>query len=635
MAEGDNRPSGLLSKVAKFVRNPTKDWSELDQKEPDQDSGYSREALKEMIERKRQNDFVRKREFDHLRKLRRREPLAGTDSAGRPSFFQSSLTSNHEDRAETLKKIDEIEAQMSRQWWKGKQGEGEAPAGASFPQSSGLRPEAGPTQPPARSVLGKIAGAPSEAEDSHFEPTEASALQPSGQWTDSPPAEYIPTQLAEAAPTVPGAIEAPPPAMAAAPMPASAVPVARPGGAAAQGMPAMAPATPRAPVGAGFSTHRLYAAAPADNLTDPDLEESAIRFANGDDAGAEESLMAALQNDDLRPDVAETWMAALFDLYRATGQQARFDSVAIEFANRFGRSPPAWFSTPEMLKRSSAGAAPARQQRPAASAASEADWRSPAALSAAALAELQALAGVPGALVLDWSALTTIGLDAVAPLARMVGQWAVTPASLIFRGHGSLERALHGLTPSGDRTVDPMCWQLRMDALRIMRLQDAFELVALDYCVTYEVSPPSWQEPRSRCELQDMNDPQAREEEELRSSWDQPHSTWDDPLAGLTVPVGLEGQPPAVVELSGEILGDAGEVLARLEAGMEGANRMVISCARLIRVDFTAAGSILNWVAEQQGKGCQVQFRDVNRMVAAFFNVIGITEHARVVPRAG
>jgi hypothetical protein len=30
-----------------------------------------------------------------------------------------------------------------------------------------------------------------------------------------------------------------------------------------------------------------------------------------------------------------------------------------------------------------------------------------------------------------------------------------------------------------------------------------------------------------------------------------------------------------------------------------------------------------------------VQFRDVNRMVAAFFNVIGITEHARVVPRAG
>ena len=619
MAEGETR-SGLLSKVAKFVRNPTKDWSELDERDAGPDSGYSREALKEMIERKRQNDFVRKREFDHLRKLRRREPLINAEQAGRPSFFQSSMTSNHDDRAETLKKIDEIEAQMSRQWWKGKQGEGEAArGGGGFPHSTGLRPEAGPTQPPVRSLLGKVVSTPSQQdEDSHFESTEASSILPNGQWADSPPA-YIPTQLAEAAPTMPGTM---------APMPA---PVSR-APAQPQPMPA-APAAPRVPMGAGFSTQRLYAAAPADSLTDPDLEEAAIRFANGDDAGAEESLLAALQGPGLRPDLAEAWMSALFDLYRATGQQTRFDSVAIEFANRFGRSPPAWFSTPDLLRRAAASAEPA-QRKTAASSGSEPDWRCPATLTAAALEELRALMQVPGTLLLDWGSLSAIGLDAVAPLARQVAQWAATPASLVFQGHASLERALLALTPSGDRTVDPMCWQLRMDALRIMRLQDAFELVALDYCVTYEVSPPSWQEPRCNCELRDLHDPQAMEEEDLRSNWDHPHSTWDDPLQGLTVPVGLEEHPPAVVELSGEILGDAGEVLERLEAAIEESNRLVVSCARLIRVDFTAAGSILNWVAEQQGKGCQVQFRDVNRIVAAFFNVIGISEHARVVPRA-
>ena len=614
MAEGETRSPGLLSKVAKFVRNPTKDWSELDEKDAAPDSGYSREALKEMIERKRQNDFVRKREFDHLRKLRRREPLLNAEQAGRPSFFQSSLTSNHDDRAETLKKIDEIEAQMSRQWWKGKQGEGEA-AASGFPQpAAGLRPEAGPTQPPVRSTLGKVAAA--DDEDSHFESTEASSIRPADQWADSPPA-YIPTQLAEASPTVPGHMA---PAPAPAPRPAQPQP-----------MPALAP---RVPVGAGFSTQRLYAAVPADSLTDPDLEEAAIRFANGDDAGAEDSLLAALQGPQLRPDLAEAWMSALFDLYRATGQQARFDSVAIEFAKRFGRSAPAWFSTPELLKRSAAATAPARKSAPGSG--SEPDWRCPATLSAAALEELQALTRVPGALLLDWSALNSIGLDAVAPLARQLAQWAVTPATLVMRGHASLERALQVITPSGDRTVDPVCWQLRMDALRIMRLQDAFELVALDYCVTYEVSPPSWQDPRCNCELQDMHDPRVMEEEDLRSNWDHPNSTWggEDPLAGLTVPVGLEGQPPAVVELSGEILGDAGEVLARLEAAIEESSRLVVSCARLIRVDFTAAGSILNWVAERQSQGCQVQFRDVNRIVAAFFNVIGITEHARVVPRA-
>jgi hypothetical protein len=36
----------------------------------------------------------------------------------------------------------------------------------------------------------------------------------------------------------------------------------------------------------------------------------------------------------------------------------------------------------------------------------------------------------------------------------------------------------------------------------------------------------------------------------------------------------------------------------------------------------------------RQAEGCQVQFRDVHRLVAAFFNVIGVHEHARVVLKA-
>ena len=112
---------------------------------------------------------------------------------------------------------------------------------------------------------------------------------------------------------------------------------------------------------------------------------------------------------------------------------------------------------------------------------------------------------------------------------------------------------------------------------------------------------------------------------------DGPKSGWASGAATTNL-AGLDGELPVLVELTGEIVGDAADALARLEAGMEGATRMVISCARLIRVDFSAAGSILNWVVVQDSKGCKVQFRDVNRIVAAFFNVIGINEHARVVP---
>jgi anti-anti-sigma regulatory factor len=199
-----------------------------------------------------------------------------------------------------------------------------------------------------------------------------------------------------------------------------------------------------------------------------------------------------------------------------------------------------------------------------------------------------------------------------------------------------LERALQALTPSGDRTVEPLCWRLRMDALRVMKLIDTFELVALDYCVTFEVSPPSWQEAQCHCELQGLSDPAEAEAEDIRSHWHD-HSTWEDSLrhpSSSSSADPLDDETPATVELSGEILGDANEVLVRLEKGLENSSRLVVSCARLIRVDFSAAGSILNWAAMQQSLGRQIQFRDVNRMVAAFFNVIGISEHARVVPRA-
>ena len=60
---------------------------------------------------------------------------------------------------------------------------------------------------------------------------------------------------------------------------------------------------------------------------------------------------------------------------------------------------------------------------------------------------------------------------------------------------------------------------------------------------------------------------------------------------------------------------------------------MIISCAKLIRVDFSAAGTLLNWVCAREIENRSVQFLDVNRLIAAFFNVIGITEYARVVAR--
>ena len=143
----DSAPGGLLSRVVRFVKSPATGWSE-GEADTDRESSYSKQMLKEMIERKRRNDFVRKREFDMLRKMRRSEVLAGQDAMARPSFFQSSMPSKPDDRATTLKKIDEIEAQMSMQWWKTKHGPNTLqPGGSGFAASSQM--PADPVRTPA------------------------------------------------------------------------------------------------------------------------------------------------------------------------------------------------------------------------------------------------------------------------------------------------------------------------------------------------------------------------------------------------------------------------------------------------------------------------------------------------------
>lgn len=582
MSKEDTTPGGLLSKVVRFVKNPTVNWTELDSIQDDRESQYSKQMLKEMIERKRRNDFVRRREFDQLRKLRQREVLQGQrveDAAGRPSFFQSSMASPDE-RAVTLKKIDEIEAQMSQQWWKSKQG-------ADAPTQPGVMP------------------------DSSAEPSDSAHAR-----------AY--------APTAPGSLPAPLDNKAAVqPLFADdSMAIGKFGGTDAQML-----AGNQRPVEASFSP-AAPAAAPAtafepeEFVHEPDLEEAAIRFANGDHAGAESGLLDVLaqhQQDEPEQQL-EIWMT-LFDLYRATGQHDRFDALAIDFAAQYSRSAPLWFSMPELLGMvaAAAPAAGAAEAAPAPGMRRDFSWNAPPTLAVSSVAALQAsLARAASPWTLSWSRLTGIDEAAVPLLADLVLQWSDREGQLVFSGVEKLNALLDAKTQSGDRSNSPEWWRLRMAMMRLMGKPDEFELVALDYCVTYEVSPPSWVSPR--CGYSDN---------EGVSSGAAPLAADSDFMASdlgeLSAPAPLETGP--VAQLSGHIDGDATPLLQPFEAFLRPGVPLTIACDKLIRVDFAAAGSVLNWAAEQQGHGHVVQFHNLQRLVAIFFNVIGINEHAWVVPR--
>jgi hypothetical protein len=93
------------------------------------------------------------------------------------------------------------------------------------------------------------------------------------------------------------------------------------------------------------------------------------------------------------------------------------------------------------------------------------------------------------------------------------------------------------------------------------------------------------------------------------------------------------GVEMAHVELSGQLVGDIGGTLSKLQSELSSAPIISVSCARLIRVDFIAAGDLLNWVLAKRADNRAVHFVDTHRLVALFFGAMGINEHAKVQVR--
>lgn len=577
MAKEDKR--SLLAKVVKFVRNPTTDWSKLDQASTFEPSGQSQLMLKEMMERKKRNDFVRRREFDMLRKIRRREQVQGAMPVERASFFQSSLPANQAERANTLKKIDEIEAQMSMQWWKTK----------------------------ARDAsLGSVSSVTSTVFSRHPEaPVPPAAAQ---ETTIAAPLAAAAAQAARAPSSAPAA---------------SSAPGLEPSGGTSP-QPAAAPGTNT------FASTQSGAIEVHEVAHDPEMEEVYIRFAGGDVPGAEAALLDLLARESAARDPIETWMT-LFDLYRATGQQERFELAALDFASQFQRSAPQWWSMPSLAQ--------SRRAAQAGSGSAALHWSSPGRLNAAAVMGLrQRLEKTAQPWRLDWSPLQSIEPDALPSLHLLFSDWAAEPVEVHMVGADGLLELLAAAAPSGDRSIDARWWHVRLSLLRAMGRADEFELAALDYCVTYEVSPPSWEAPRGR--YRRINAEGVVEEgistfiglvEDAAAA--APRRAGFEPMDFRASSIHSSLLGPTVVELSGELVGDISATVRTLAERLEGAELPVISCRALARVDFAAAGELLNWLSEQQAQGRSVHFEQVHRLVAGFFRLLGIADVAQISTR--
>jgi anti-anti-sigma regulatory factor len=329
----------------------------------------------------------------------------------------------------------------------------------------------------------------------------------------------------------------------------------------------------------------------------PMIEEAAILFANGQTKEAVESLKHAIGSGELENQVQTAWVM-LLDVYQSTGQRAEFENTALDYAARFEASPPAWLeeSTPEQKPEAKKGAMAASVIFPAALDAEVSKQ----------IEQLQRGSATKRELQLDFGNAKTATAEGAELIYKIFIAFKKTQREITIAHADRLFEALMSSVEAGRKDSSEAGWLLALEALRLMNQQQRFDDVSIDYCVTYEVSPPPW-EPMPAWIKQSQGTTEAKLEAAPKS--------------------GAEGNSFAV---RGDLVGAIPSELAELRAYSQSAASVVIDCRELRRVDFTAAGELLNVVATLRANGKQVLFVEPNWMVLALMVVMGLHDLAEI-----
>lgn len=323
------------------------------------------------------------------------------------------------------------------------------------------------------------------------------------------------------------------------------------------------------------------------------IDETVILFANGQVEEAEANLRAAIAADDLGHATQAGWLM-LFELINQRGDRAAFEQLTMDYALRFENSPPAWV---EYV----AAAAPV-----AAPPASGALVRLPEVIDAnivKPLEQLKQLAASHPSLTLDVSAARSIDLVGAELLLRVINAFKRASHELVLRGAEQLINPLRAAIEPGRRDASDAGWMLLLEVFRLLGRQDDFDETGIQYCITFEVSPPSW-EPAP---------PNMKTRAAAPAPVAASAAASDDPLAWRGV-IEAEGEP----------------FFGRLAALARVHKELAVDCGQLRRMAFSAASALLTLVMKLQQGGATVEFRNVNVMVGALFQLLGITAIAAV-----
>jgi anti-anti-sigma regulatory factor len=334
----------------------------------------------------------------------------------------------------------------------------------------------------------------------------------------------------------------------------------------------------------------------SDHEVPPAIEEAAVLFANGQTAEAHTRVKKALEGEDLGAWKLQVWLM-MFDVLQHLGRKQEFEERALDFVVKLERSPPVWTDAP-----------PAAKQNPSlrtGGAATVSLTGSLGAQSATALEQLRKAAEKQPKLRLDFGKLQGIEPAGCKLLYDTLRHFRAGKKDVWLTGEATLVKLLREGAKAGDKSGDVNVWLLLLDLYQMLGLQNEFEEAAVDYAVTYEVSPPSWETPPARPKGEPMAESQ---------------------------PVATQVADDAF-HVSGEVAGQSDQLFVDLGAYATGANPVVLDFSTARRIDFVNAGRLLNALEKFKAEGKQLVIRGAGEMIIALFAVMGIPKVARIIPK--
>ena len=328
------------------------------------------------------------------------------------------------------------------------------------------------------------------------------------------------------------------------------------------------------------------------------IEETAILFANGLIEPAEAGLRAAIQSDQLGESAQHGWLM-LFELLQQRGDKAGFDSLTIEYVLRFESSPPAWIDYKDDVASATTVTVEGRDIIPAAAPI----IALPESIDEGVVKQLEQLKNYSlsyQSIALDSSNVRSIDPVGAELLLRVINAFKRASHELLLQGADQLVTPLRAAVEAGRRDPSDAVWMLLLEVFRLLNRQHDFEETGIQYCITYEVSPPSW-EPAP-------------------------------PNLKTRAAVPQAAAPEAVDGLSwrGTLRGQGEPYFGRLMAASRIDKKLVVDCTYLKRVEFATATGMLAMVTKVRQNGATVEFRNVNYLIGALLSLLGVDAVAQI-----